>query len=149
MKSKSSGLWKTGTDVFHRLFVSMWRRTIEIEPSFSGIWVKWNVNWHRLKRLAFFFFGDGLGDFCFNADEKRAGESGFTAGEPRPGEEPVCSGIRPGQEEECAVQRGESDRTTELPYVALRGAEPPGLRRRQTNFEEKDFRGSTKRYVEQ
>lgn len=85
------------------------------------------------------FFGDGLRDLCFDEDKKRLGESGFGAGEPWPGAQPVCPRIGPSPEEERAVQRVEPDGTPELAAVAVRGAEPSGLRWSQARLQEEDF----------
>lgn len=105
-----------------KLTVYEWKKRVS-PPQFTvyrGEWNKYGVkfqqvlskneretrrNWFRLRVfiLLIFLFGDGLGDFCSDKDEKRVGESGFTAGEPWPGEEPVRPGVGPDQEKKHSV----------------------------------------------
>lgn len=117
----------------------------------TGFWVKWEGNSDLpilteqeeeggFNLFLLLSFGDGIGDLCSDKDQKRLGESGLGAGEPWPGEEPVRAGVGPDQEEEHPLQRAHPDREAELQTVAVRGAEPTGLRRRQVRLKEEDER---------
>lgn len=88
-------------------------------------------------RWGFESFYDGLGDLRTNKDEERVGESGFRAGEPRAGEEPVRSEAGPVPEEGRALQRFHPNRAAEFPPVAVRGPDEARLWQEQAHLEEK------------